>query len=409
VAVGDFNGDGIPDLAVANAGTFPSYDGTVSVLLGNGDGTFQPAQSYAAGSRASSVAVGDFNGDGHLDLAVANAASNDVSVLLGNGDGTFQPARNFSAGRYPQSVAVGDFNGDGLLDLVFSNGTLLLGNGDGTFQAPISLPVSGFSVAVGDFNADGLLDLAVANFASRNVSVLLGNGDGTFQAARIFSTGADPLSVAVADFDGDGHLDLVVTNFTSPDRSTVSVLLGNGDGTFQAARNFSFAGSNPFSVAVGDFNGDGHLDLAVADAGYYDLGQNVSVLLGNGDGTFQTARNFPAGSHPSSVAVGDFNGDGFPDLAVANPVSNAVSILLNDGVWLGASPTPGGGGRFPAAAGRPRTAPVSLALAVEDLVRPGPGVPATAPPFGRPCQAATFTCPSSTLMRRRARHGPLAP
>jgi hypothetical protein len=343
VAVEDFNGDGNLDLAVTNAIT-PT--GTVSVLLGNGDGSFQDPRTFAAGSYPQSVAVGDFNGDSVPDLAVANASGNNVSVFLGNGDGSFQAARNFAAGSDPQSLAVGDFNGDGIPDLAVANAgifpyytdgsvSMLLGNGNGSFRAARIL-TSGDrpeSVAVGDFNDDGHLDLAVANYFSSNVSVLLGNGDGSFQAARNFAAGLGPHSVAVGDFNGDGLLDLAVVGYGLDCYigcygvdETVRVLLGNGDGTFQAARTFPAAGG-PSSVAVGDFNGDGLPDLAVANAS----GNNVSVFLGNGDGSFQAARNFAAGTHPFSVAVGGFNGDGNLDLAVANASSFNVSVLLGNG------------------------------------------------------------------------------
>ena len=314
-AVGDFNGDGKMDLAVANEGS-----DNVSILLGNGDGTFQAAVNYGAGTDPDSVAVGDFRGDGKLDLVVANYYSNNVSVLLGNGDGTFQAAVNYGVSA-PTSVAVGDFNGDGKLDLavanVFSEVSVLLGNGDGTFQAAVNYGAGAEPawVAVGDFNGDGKLDLAVANVDSNNVSILLGNGDGTFKAAVNYGVGTEPVSVAVGDFNGDGKLDLAVANYGS----NVSVLLGNGDSTFQAAVNYG-AGAEPACVAVGDFNGDGKLDLAVANVAT----GNVSVLLGNGDGTFQAAVNYGAGIG-ESVAVGDFNGDGRLDLA--SPSAD-VSVLL---------------------------------------------------------------------------------
>ena len=287
VTVGDFNGDGIQDLAVANHETYDGPDG-ISVLLGNGDGTFQEAINFGSGGNvASFVAVGDFNGDGVQDLVVANSGdfdSGNVSVLLGNGDGTLQTARSLGAGSNPFSVAVGDFNGDGVQDLAITNGgsahvSVLLGNGDGTFQAAVNFGVGirPAVVTVGDFNGDGIQDLAVANNGSNNLSVLLGNGDGTFQVAVNFGAGGSPLSVAVADFNGDGVQDLAVANEGS---NNVSVLLGNGDGTFQAAVNFG-AGVNPISVAVGDFNGDGRPDLAVANDFFGIDPGLVTVLINN--------------------------------------------------------------------------------------------------------------------------------
>jgi hypothetical protein len=212
VAVGDFNGDGTLDLAAASYGDDQGNGAGVNVLLGNGDGTFQPALTFAAGIYPTAVVVGDFNGDGTLDLAVADTGDSSghgagVNVLLGNGDGSFQAARNFAAGSSPRSVAVGDFNGDGTIDLAVANyissGTVsvLLGNGDGTFQTAVSYPAGGLtiSVAVGDFNGDGNQDLAVANADSNDVSVLLGNGDGTFQPAQSYNAGPYPSSVAVGD------------------------------------------------------------------------------------------------------------------------------------------------------------------------------------------------------------------
>jgi CSLREA domain-containing protein len=323
VAVGDFNGDGKLDLATANG----SSD-NVSVLLGNGAGSFGAATNFGAGTAPQSVAVGDFNGDGKLDLATANFTSDDVSVLLGDGAGGFGAATNFGAGDGSISVAVGDFNGDGKQDIATvntnsSNVSILLGNGAGSFGAATNFGVgtNPFVVVVSDFNRDGKLDLATANFNSNNVSVLLGNGAGSFGAATNFSAAISPQSVTVGDFNGDGKPDLATANFDSND---VSVLLGDGAGGFGAATNFG-AGSNPFSVAAGDFNGDGKLDLAVANIS----SNNVSVLLGNGTGGFAAATNFGVGSFPSSVAVGDFNGDGKPDLTTANNGSDNVSVLLN--------------------------------------------------------------------------------
>ncbi len=334
VATADFNGDGKLDMVVTNDGS-----NNVSVLMGKGDGTFQAAVNYPAGTNPTSLTVGDFNGDGKLDLAVANNGTNTVSIFLGKGDGTFQAAVNYPAGTNPTSVAVGDFNGDGKLDLAVANSgnvSILLGNGDGTFQTAVDYGVGSnpSSVAVGDFNGDGKLDLAVANadnIAIGNVSILLGNGDGTFQTAVNYPTEANSASVAVGDFNGDGKLDLAVASGGTGNFSigTVSILLGNGDGTFQAAVNYPTKWKSSF-VALGDFNGDGKLDLAVSSISS-DISispSTVSVLIGNGNGTFQTATDHAAGISPSSIAVGDFNNDGRLDLAVTDKVGSAISVLL---------------------------------------------------------------------------------
>jgi uncharacterized protein (DUF2141 family) len=335
VTTGDFNGDGISDLAVANQTSGGAHGDVVAILLGNSDGTFGAATYLTVGSFSVSVVTGDFNADGKLDLAVANYGSNDVSILLGTGTGTFGAATNFGAGTNPEKVIVGDFNGDGKLDLAVANlngndVSILLGTGTGTFGAATNFAVemAPFSVAIGDLNGDGKLDLAVANQDSGGVSILLGTGTGTFGAATNFAFAAKPKSVAIGDFNGDGKLDLAVANFAS---NCVSILLGTGTGSFGAATNFA-VGSAPFSVAIGDVNGDGKLDLAVANLN----SDNVSILLGTGTGTFGTATNFPAGSGPLSVAIRDFNGDGKLDLAVANTHSGDVSILLNAGCTSGA-------------------------------------------------------------------------
>jgi uncharacterized repeat protein (TIGR01451 family) len=323
VAIGDFNGDGKPDLAAANSGS-----DSVSILLGSGNGAFQPAVNYSVGATPASVAVGDFNRDGKPDLAVVNSDSDSVSILLGNGNGTFQPAVNYGVGSLPESVVVADFNGDGKPDLAVAaeieDVSILLGNGDGTFQMAIhsdtGTATQPISVAVGDFNGDGKADLAVASAYFDRVSILLGNGNGTFQAAVLYVVRSFLQSIAVGDFNGDGRPDLAVAGYASED---VSILLGNGNGTFQAAVSYG-AGPFPRSVAVGDFNGDGTLDLAAANDS-----SAVWILLGNGNGTFQTAVSYAAGQYSLFVAVGDFNGDGRPDLATANNGSDNVSILLN--------------------------------------------------------------------------------
>jgi hypothetical protein len=325
VVTGEVNGDGSPDLIVANFA-----NNTVGVSLGNGDGTFQEQQTFATQLGPRAVALGDFNGDGILDVVVANFESNTVSVLLGNDNGTFQAQDAFATGIEPVALAAVDVNGDGKPDIVVANSfyggavSVLLGNGNGTFQA--QQPFAGYgpkSVTVSDLLGDGKPDIVVANPNSDTVGVYLGNGDGTFQAQQAFAVGADPQSVAVLDVNGDSMPDLAIANTGS---NTVSVLLGNGNGTFQAQQVFA-AGTGPVSVAMDDVNGDGHPNLITANA----RGNNASVLLGNGNGTFQAMQNFAAGSYPDSVAVVDFNGDGRPDEAVANLNSNTVSVLLNSG------------------------------------------------------------------------------
>lgn len=322
----DFNGDGKLDLTIANYG-----GATISVLLGNGDGTFQAAANYNVGG-VRAIAVGDFNGDGKLDLAVANLDNNNVGILLGNGDGTFQAEVTYPVGTAPISVATGDFNGDGKLDLAVANDgsnnvSVLLGNGDGSFQPAVNYAVGTTAayVVLGDFNGDGKLDLAVANFGNASVSVLLGNGDGTFQTAVNYGVGNSPISLGAGDLNRDGKLDLVSVN---ADSDSVSVLLGNGNGTFQPAVNYgtgiSCCSRNYGLMTLGDMNGDGKLDVAIA----LWNGNEISLLLGNGDGTFQAPTTYNAPGAPLSVAIGDFDGSGKMDLAVADHDSNDVSIFL---------------------------------------------------------------------------------
>ena len=323
VTTGDFNGDGKIDLAVAN---YYSHD--VSILLGNGDGTFQTAVNHGVGHFPKSVIAGEFNGDGKIDLATANLGSYSVSILLGNGDGSFKTAVSYGAGNRPDSLVAGDFNGDESTDLAVANFydhnvLILRGNGNGTFSLKAGYGVGDFpsSITAGDFNGDGKIDLAAANYYSHDVSILLGNGDGFFQAAVNYGVGINPQSLTGGDFNGDGRTDLAVTNY---DDNDVSILLGNGDGSFQTAVDNS-AGNRPYSVTTGDFNGDGMTDLAVTNWSSDD----VSILVGNGDGSFQTAVNYSVGKRPDSVVVEDFNGDGRSDLAVTNYDDNDVSILIN--------------------------------------------------------------------------------
>ena len=378
VAVADVNGDGKPDLIVANeCGNANCTTGSGSVLLGNGDGTFQAAVSYSSGGGDSwSVAVGDVNGDGKPDLLITNYCvdsncDGSVGVLLGNGNGTFQPVVTYpSGGAFTVGVAVKDVNGDGKLDLLVANNcidancatgsvSVLLGNGNGVFQPAASYQSGGYdaeSVAVADVNKDGKPDLVVANAIclplggcdTGSVGVLLGNGDGTFQPVVTYASGGfSPGSVAVADVNGDGKLDVMVANtcvdYSGCATGSVGVLLGNGDGTFQTAASYDSGGTVASSIALGDVNGDGKLDVLVSnDCGNYgDYGcmtGTVGVLLNKGKGIFSAALNYNSGGYESlAVAVADLNGDGKPDMVAANWALNSdnsagiVGVLLGNG------------------------------------------------------------------------------
>jgi FG-GAP-like repeat/FG-GAP repeat len=342
VVSADFNGDSKADLAVANNGSNSDLlTDNVSVLLGNGDGTYGTAQNFSVGDAPLHLTSADFNGDTKADLAVVNIRSDNVSILLGNGDGTFGAAQNFGGVDGPFSVSSADFNGDSKADLAVAyNGaftipggvSVRLGNGDGTFGAAQNF-VAGLhptSVSSADFNGDSKVDLATANAGSDNVSVLLGKGDGTFAAAQNFAAADSPWFVTSTDFNDDSKVDLATANAPSimgdGGLGNVSVLLGNGDGTFGTAQNFG-AGDTPVYLASADFDSDSKVDLAVAN----NSSDNVSVLSGNGDGIFQTAQNFAAGSSPSSLVGGMFNNDSEADLAVTNEIlSGTVSIMLNN-------------------------------------------------------------------------------
>lgn len=321
MAVGDVNGDRKQDLVMADWN-----DRTVTVFLGNGDGTFQSGLDSPVGEHPpEAIALADFNGDGAMDVVVVNYYGNSISILLGNGDGTFQAPVNVSiAGA--ESVAVGDFDGDGKADLAVGSApsswsysvAILLGNGDGTFKSATSFPTvhDPASLAVADFDADGRADLLVAGLGG--IGVLLGNGDGTFQPA-LTQFFADPTSVAAADFNGDGKPDIAV----GTEMNGLYVALGNGDGTFGAPLNYypesqGLIYSVP-SVVVEDFNGDGKLDLAFElGYGYNAFGQ---VLMGNGDGTFQASPpSFSIVQAHNFFLVGEFNGDGKPDLVALDTV-----------------------------------------------------------------------------------------
>jgi hypothetical protein len=330
IAVGDFNGDGNPDLAAQGSLL-------LDILLSDGNGGLTLRATYQ--NDGIDVAAGDFNGDGKQDLVVAvYGGAPAVDVLLGNGDGTFQLAGTYDASAVPLQLAVGDFNGDGRLDLAVAEQgdqiNVMMGGGDGTFSTGRRFG-AGWGIErpiVADFNGDGKADLAVPNLVSNTVSILNGNGDGTFYARLgVELVGGQPGPIAIGDFNGDGKLDLAapLSNCTGLDCSNdpVAILLGNGDGTFQPGVNYLLGGYRPSAIALGDFNHDGVLDLVAVNA----FSGNIGVLLGKGDGTFQTALNYMVGGGPFSIAVADFNGDGNSDLAVANTASNTVSLLFGKG------------------------------------------------------------------------------
>ena len=332
VAVGDFNNDGKADLAVTNY-TNPA---AITILLGNGDGTFSTGTTISFGPYYPiGIAAGDFNGDGNLDLAVADYGWGMLAIFLGNGSGSFAAPTLISPGTGSFYVATGDFNGDGKLDLALTDRTnndvgVLLGNGNGTFATAKTFSTGGtnpLGLAVGDFNGDGKADLVVTNSNSNTIGLLLGDGHGGFSTPTTFSSGGSwPDDVVAGDFNGDGNTDIAVTNANS---GTIAVLLGNGSGSFGAATTYSSAESYPDAIAAADINGDGKPDLAVLS----ETGATVAILLSNGNGTFSPATTFGSGGTSGEfaydVAAGDFNGDGRLDLAVTNNGNNTVGVLRN--------------------------------------------------------------------------------
>ena len=351
VAIGDFNGDGKPDLAVANSGS-----DNVSILLNKGDGTFQSAMNFTTGPSPAVLATGDYNGDHRLDLVSispgdpSKGTHGTVSLLLGNGDGTFRSAAQIPAGPFPLSVATGDLNGDQKLDLIIgdqSTDTLsvLLGNGDGTFQSAKTITLgsggSVSSIVVAEFNADNKPDVVAAvtdpvTPANSGLRILLGNGDGSFQPAAAVADSNHGGYLLARDFNEDHKLDLVVRSHVGPppgcQEFCISVDItnlyrGKGDGTFDsgirvAIQIFS-AGGN---IAVGDFNSDSKLDL------FLTPGQ---LFLGSGDGRFVSVA-FDSSGRGGFVAAADFNGDTLLDLALTDTTSNAVVVVLNTSPTSGA-------------------------------------------------------------------------
>jgi type II secretory pathway component GspD/PulD (secretin) len=346
VATADFNQDNFQDFVVANF-----TDGTLSLFLGNptDPGTFENPATITVGAGPTWISTGFFNEKNDttntlVDLAVANQTAGTVSILHGNGDGTFtaEPALTLPNGAGPTAIAVADFNGDGFADLAVVNKdantvSIFLGNGDETFQTPTTIVTGNAptSIVAEAFNpnAPAIIDLAVTNSTDNTLQIFLGNGKGAFTDGVTYNTGVTPVYVASADFDLDGNLDLAVADSgaaTSANSvgNSVSIFLGNGDGTFikpNGTRMDFAAGTTPTSFVIADFNDDGIPDLIVTASG----DNAVGLLLGAGGGAFDAPIEVPVGTTPDSIATADFNGDGLPDVAITNFGSNTASIILD--------------------------------------------------------------------------------
>jgi hypothetical protein len=333
VVAADLSGNGRIDLVTSNFS-----DNTISVLMGNGNGTFQPALSYLVGTSPQALAVGDLNGDGIPDIVTANEGSNTISVLMGNGDGTFAPQVTYEVGVRPEAIAAADLQGDGHTDIVTANQgsntvSVLLNNGDGSFAPAVDYFTGSGpdGLAVGDLNGDGKPDIVTVNPINSNLHVLLNNGDATFGHLETYLTGLAPRAVTIADINSDGRPDIITANLHD---TNISVLKANGDGTFQTQENFA-TGSFPFAVTVADVNGDGRPDIITANN--FDSG--VSVLLHNTMGSFSQDKSIRSGTGPVALVAADVNGDGKPDLIAADFNTNTVSVDFNQTIFVPLIPT----------------------------------------------------------------------
>jgi hypothetical protein len=335
IVAADLTGNGVLDLVTAN-----DYDGTISVFFGNGDGTFQSQVVYNIGTTSDWVTIADVNHDGKPDLLVAcysscpSGSDGGFNVLLNNGNGTFAtPVFYGGLSKGVNGIAIADVNGDGKLDVAtasdgtWSGASIFLGNGDGTFQAPVSY-YAPYASAIGIASLNGKPDLVVTDWQDSSISVLLGNGEGTFQPGVAYATDWQPQGLALADFNGDGKLDFAVGNERS---EFLTVALGNGDGTFRAGRNNGLTqASQVFNIATADFNGDGNLDIV--QAGGVSANNATTVMLGSSHGVLGAPIAGPAlCSNPLWVDAGDVNGDGKPDIVATPECNGEVDVLLGKG------------------------------------------------------------------------------
>jgi hypothetical protein len=314
---------------VALASVVATIAAPASAGLHSSAPSFARAKSFVIGRGTNSIAIGDLNHDGSLDVVSTNSSVHSISVLLNRGDGRFQARLDYRVGNYPYSVAIGDLNGDGAPDLAtagIGSVSILANRGDGTFAGHVDLdagvgwPTAGGSIAIRDLKGDGNSDLVIVVGA---VYVLLGRGDLTFEKRAVYQSGTDPHSVAVGDLNGDAMPDLVTANWGD---DTISVLFNRGGGSFQPKHDYG-AGLQPISLAIDDLNGDGEPDVVAADSGT----RSVSVLLNRGQGAFGLEREYGIGGYGTSAAIGDLNGDSAPDLAITTYPTDAIAVLTNQG------------------------------------------------------------------------------